>query len=58
MVNVACEQAPQGTLVAGQEKEGELATSSLEFEFHFQFPWNLLSKNLWRNLHFIWYGYV
>ena len=31
MVNLACEQAPQGTLVVGQEKEGELATSSLEF---------------------------
>jgi len=34
---VACEQALLGTLVAGQEKEGELATMSLEFEFHLQF---------------------
>ena len=28
-------QALQGALGAEQEKEGELATSSLEFEFHF-----------------------
>ena len=28
----ACEQALHGNLVAGQEKEGELATTSLEFE--------------------------
>ena len=27
----ACEQALRGTLVAGQEKEGELTTTSLEF---------------------------
>ena len=25
-------------LAAGREKEGELATTSLEFEFHLQFP--------------------
>ena len=30
--NVACEQALQGTLATGQEKEGELATTSLEFK--------------------------
>ena len=35
---VACEQALLGTLVAGQEKEGELETTSLEFEFHLKFP--------------------
>jgi len=37
-MEVACEQALQGALVVGQEKEGELATTSLEFEFHLQFP--------------------
>ena len=38
---VAWEQALRDALVAGQEKEGELtklATTSLEFEFHLQFP--------------------
>ena len=35
---LACEQALRGALAAGQEKEGELATTSLEFEFRFQFP--------------------
>ena len=30
---LACEQALQSTLVAGWEKEGELATTSLEFEY-------------------------
>ena len=35
---VACEQALRGALAAGREKKGELATTSLEFEFHFQFP--------------------
>jgi len=29
---IACKQALQGALAAGQEKEGELATMSLEFE--------------------------
>ena len=29
----------RGTLAVEQEKEGELATTSLEFEFHFQFPY-------------------
>ena len=30
---LACEQALQSTLVAGWEKEGELATTSPEFEY-------------------------
>ena len=30
---LACEQALWGTLLAGREKEGELATASLEFEY-------------------------
>ena len=29
---LACEQALSGTLAKGREKEGELATTSLEFE--------------------------
>ena len=32
------EQALRGALAAGREKEGELATTSLEFEFRLQFP--------------------
>ena len=35
---IACEQALRCALAAGREKEGELATRSLEFEFHLQFP--------------------
>ena len=35
-MGVACEQALRGR--AGREKEGELANTSLEFEFHLQFP--------------------
>ena len=31
--SVACEQALRGVLVAGQEKEGGLATMSLEFKY-------------------------
>ena len=34
---VACEQALRGALAAGREKEGELSTTPLEFEFHRQF---------------------
>ena len=36
----SCEQALQGALAvaAGQQREGELATGSLKFEFHLQFP--------------------
>ena len=30
---LACEQALRGALAAGREKEGELATRSLEFEY-------------------------
>ena len=33
VLRIACEQALQGNLVAGREKEGELATTSLEFEY-------------------------
>ena len=36
--HTACEQAFRDALEAGREKEGELATTSLEFEFHLQFP--------------------
>ena len=38
MADMACEQALRGALAVGREKEGELATLSLEFEFHLQFP--------------------
>ena len=31
--SIVCEQALRGALVAGQEKEGQLATMSLEFEY-------------------------
>ena len=43
---IACELALWGALAAGQEKEGELATMSLEFEFHLQFPHGSLSTEL------------
>ena len=36
--NIACEQGLCGALAAGREKKGELATTSLEFEFYLQFP--------------------
>ena len=36
--SITCEQALRGALAAGREKEGELATTSLEFEFRLQFP--------------------
>ena len=45
-VLLACEQVLQGTLVAGWEKEGELATMSLEFEFCLQFPCGSVSTKL------------
>ena len=35
---MACEQALRGALASGREKEGELATTSLEFEFRLQLP--------------------
>ena len=31
--SIVCEQAFRGALVAGQEKEGQLVTMSLEFEY-------------------------
>lgn len=31
--SIVCEQALQGALVARQEKEGQIATMSLEFEY-------------------------
>ena len=37
-LTVACEQAVRGALAAGREKEGDVGTASLEFEFHLQFP--------------------
>ena len=46
VVLVACKQALQGALAAGREKEGELATMSLEFEFHLQFPHSSPSTEL------------
>ena len=38
VTQVACEPALRGPLVAGREKKGELATTSLEFQFRLQFP--------------------
>ena len=32
-IDVACEQALRGALAAGRDKEGELATTSLEFDY-------------------------
>ena len=43
---IACEQALRGALAAWWEKEGELATSSLEFEFRVQFPCGSLTTEL------------
>ena len=40
------QQGLQGALVAGWEKEGELATTSLKFEFHLQFPFGSPSTEL------------
>ena len=44
--SVACKQALQGALVVGQEKEGELAATSLELEFHLQFPCGIPSTGV------------
>ena len=44
--SLASEQALRGALAAGREKEGELATTSLEFEFHLQFPCGFPSTEL------------
>ena len=46
VVLVACKQGLQGTLAAGWEKEGELVTMSLEFEFHLHFPHSSPSTEL------------
>ena len=35
----ACEQALRDARAAGREKEGELAITSLEFEFQLHFPY-------------------
>ena len=43
---VACEQVLPGALAARREKEGELPTKSLEFEFHLQFPCGSSSTEL------------
>ena len=43
---VACEQALRGALAAGREKEREVATTFLEFEFHLQFPCGTPSTEL------------
>ena len=43
---LACEQALRGALAVGWEKEGELATTSLEFEFHLQFSCGSPSTDL------------
>ena len=42
----AWEQALQGTLAAGREREGELAITSLEFEFRLKFPRGFPSTEL------------
>ena len=40
---LACEQALRSALAAGREKEGELATTSLEFEYlHRESPCEML----------------
>ena len=44
--SLVSEQAVRGALAAGREKEGELATTSLEFEFHLQFPCDSPSTEL------------
>ena len=43
---LSCEQALRDTLAAGREKEGELATTSLKFEFHLQLPFGAQSTEL------------
>ena len=42
----SCEQALRSALVAGWEKERDLATLSLKFEFHLQFPCDSPSTEL------------
>ena len=48
--DVAYKKALWGALAAGREKGGELATTSLEFEFCLQFPCGSLSTELSWNL--------
>ena len=38
LLGIVREQALNGALAAGRENQGELAITSLEFEFHLQFP--------------------
>ena len=38
VIAIACQQALRGALAAGRENEGDLVTTSLEFEFHLQSP--------------------
>ena len=44
--HLACEQALRGALAAVWEKEGELATTSLKFEFHLQLPFGAQATEL------------
>ena len=39
VIAIACQQALRDALAAGRENEGDLATTSLEFEFHLQSLW-------------------
>ena len=41
LAKVACEQALRGAQAPRREREGEIATTSLEFEFHLQFRYPL-----------------
>ena len=43
---LSTEQALRGTLATRQKKEGELATASLEFDFHLKFPCGSLLTEL------------
>ena len=45
-VELICEQALRGSLAAWWGQEGELATTSLEFEFHLQFLCGFLLTEL------------
>ena len=46
VINLRASSPGQGVWERGWEKEGELATTSLEFEFHLQFPCCSLSTEL------------
>ena len=43
---LSTEQALRGTLATRQKKEGQLATASLEFDFHLKFPCDSLLTEL------------